>query len=409
MGSGTLNGRTVERTSIAWLLPVFILAVSPVPIAAQEVPSDCVLQPSGQTLEVRSGMCVRSTISADDPKNEQGVPYEDWHLRLAAGQVVQIDLDSVAPPAGAAGLAPFDTFLEVRRAGSAQALAVNDDRPGSYNSTIRFTAREAGDYVVRARPLAGGAGGAGDYTLRVAPPPPPPVAVPLSSGRNQVQPSGQAGTGPQERFFSFEARRGERVRITLARRGLRDRLRLFDPEGAPIGAASELGSPASIFAVLEQRGTYRLQVRLLNFGPTATPATLTFERFAKVSSRQRSVITIGASVQGEIGVGSPASRDAFGGRPMLNELYELNVPSDRTVTVLLDSTEFDPVLDAGAMSPLGFATALTDDDGGAGVNSRLVLRPDHSGNVVLRVRALGNRLGAFRLRVVAGEAPAPAD
>jgi hypothetical protein len=400
-----------EATLVARFLAVFFLSASAPAGAGIQPPSDCVPLTSGQAHEIRSGMCVRSTIGADDPKNENGVSYEDWRLSLAAGQIVQIDLDAIAQqrPVGVADnfdATPFDTFLEVRRVGTAQALAVNDDRPGSYNSTIRFTATEGGDYVVRARPLVSGTG---DYTLRVAPPPPPPVAVHLNQGRNQIRPSELDNAALQERLFSFEGHRGERVRITLARHGFGDRLRLVGPEGMPIVAAGLVNGTASIFAVIEQRGTYRLELRLRNIGPTEALPTLNFERFAKVSSRLRSVIAIGATVGGDIGVGSPASRDIYGGPPMLNELYELNVPSGRTVTVLLDSTEFDPVLDAGAMSPLGFATALSDDDGGEGLNSRLVLRPDHSGNVILRVRALGNRLGAFHLRVVDGEAPPPAD
>jgi hypothetical protein len=413
MQTGFLSGWPGELASIARAFLPLALAGLSASAAAQQGPTDCVPLAAGQTPEIRSGMCMRSTIDADDAKNENGIPYEDWRLPLVAGQAVQIDLDALASqrPAPAGTPAPpepipFDSFLELRRAGAAQPLAVNDDRPGSLNSTIRFTATQTGDYVVRVRPLAGGAG---DYILRVAQPPPPPVAVHLSEGGHQIQRSEQTRAALQERLFTFEGHRGERVRITFARRGGGDRLRLVGPEGRPIVAAGLVNGTASIFAVLEQRGTYRLELRLRNIDPTEALPTLNFERFAKVSSRLRSVIAIGATVEGDIGVGSPASRDIYGGPPMLNELYELNVPSGRTVTVLLDSTEFDPVLDAGAMSPLGFATALSDDDGGEGLNSRLVLRPDHSGNVILRVRALGNRLGAFHLRVVSGEAPPPAD
>lgn len=412
MRSGTRSNWPARATSIAGPLLTLALFALPAAAGAQQVAPDCAPIAAGQPHEIHTGMCVRSTIDARDPKNENNVSYEDWALRLSAGETVQIDLDSLAPqraPAEAGGprrpddvdAIPFDTYVEIRRAGATDALASNDDRASSLNSTLRFTATEAGDYVIRARPLFAGDG---DYTLRVSAPPPPPVVVRLVPGRNAVRPTERGGEGLQERLFSFEGRAGQRVRLFLMRHGFGDQLRLLLPNDQELAVAGELDPQVEILAVLPQDGTYKVRALLHNVGPSPTPPTLDFETIAASPERPPQPVRIGTAVNGTIDIRSPAAPDIYGGGTlMLHQLYAVRVTAGQTITVMLESTAFDPVLDAGGMSPLGFATVQSDDDGGQGTSSLLVLRPVHPGVILLRVRALGNRMGAFRLRVVAGE------
>jgi hypothetical protein len=72
--------------------------------------------------------------------------------------------------------------------------------------------------------------------------------------------------------------------------------------------------------------------------------------------------------------------------------------------VTVESEAFDTVLEAGGDTVLGFAAAQSNDDYGDGLNSRLVLRPERSGTVILRVRALGQSTGAFTIRAEPGAA-----
>lgn len=409
MRSGTPRERPDRFSATASLLLFLWLATSSAPADAQQAAPDCAPVESGPERAIRTGSCVSSTIDASDPRTDYEVHYEDWQLPLAAGESVRIDLDALAPQtttvADGSESVPFDPYLELWSPGTAQRVAANDDRPGSTNSTLLFTAPEAGVYVVRARPLLGGTG---DYSLRVATPPPPPVAVALVPGRNEVRPPEAGGESLQDRLFTFEGRRGERVRLTLERRGFGDQLRLVDPDGQPLASAGELDPSVSVFAVLPKDGRYRVEAKLHAFGPAGTPPGLDFEKVAAPAERPPQPVQAGASVDGEINLQSPAAEDAYGGGTLtLHELYELPASPGQTVTVTLTSNAFDPVLDAGAMSAVGFATAITDDDGGGGTNSRLVLRPERPGQIVLRVRALGNGIGAFQLRVLAGDAPAP--
>lgn len=412
------------------LLPV-LLATAAVPVFAQQGDPACAPAPEGGQREIRSGQCVRSVIEDSDPKNPDGVPYEDWHLRLAAGQAVQIDMDAVPPPPtppapapapaqpapaadapdAAAADAPddfgpyaFDTYLELRLGSTI--VAYNDDRGGSLDSTIRFTAAQAGDYVVRARPLFSGRG---EYTLRISELA-PVVPVALVPGANTIAPPAAGGAELQERLFTFTGRTGQRVRLALARPGFATQLRLLDPEGNVIAAAGESDRELDVQAILPRPGLYRVEALLNDFGAAQPPVTLRFETAEPPPERRPRRIRTGDTVQGELGLNSPAARDSYGGGTMiLNELYELRLREGQTVTIFVDSQAFDPVIDAGALSALGFAAAQTDDDGGAGLGSRLVLQPERSGAIVLRVRALGNRTGPFRLRVLEGQVPAEGD
>jgi hypothetical protein len=118
-----------------------------------------------------------------------------------------------------------------------------------------------------------------------------------------------------------------------------------------------------------------------------------------------------------LGRGAPASgRLSFEDRGLLMgtddsgaissfyRLYALPMRAGETVTVDLVSADFDPVLDAGVLSPLGFAVARTNDDA-EGTNSRLVLGPTESGTIYLRARSLNaDSMGDFTLTVTPGDA-----
>lgn len=406
-----------------------------VPPAPPE-PAACLAPEPAQAREIRPGMCIRSSIDANDPKDDNEVPYEDWQLRLEAGQTVQIDLDSIprqppapappqqppAEPAPAAQAQPstdasldpygFDTFLELRQPPEFEdPIATNDDRPGSLNSRILFTATTAGNYVVRARPLIPDEG---DYDLRVTAAAPPPTGATLAVGRTEVplrpdSPASQTTPGFRSTLFAFDGSAGERVRFSAAspRPGLR--LTLTDESNRRVRqVARDSDANATLIAILPRAGRFQLLVEASD-PPEATVFTLDFERRTNVAVHDPRLIRVGEAVEGQLGLDSNAGLDPYGSGILLSfhELFVLPLRAGEIVTVTLESQTFDAVLDAGAMSLLGFAVAAANDDGGGGLNSRLVLRPLDSGTLYLRVRALDNGVGAFQLRVTPGIASPP--
>ena len=157
---------------LAW--PAAVAAEQPVATSANQAPamdSDCrpLSGEAGPRL-LSIGGCVRSSLDAGDPVTDEYAHFEDYTLRLEAGETVRIEMDALPLPRrrrDEQAAEPFDTYVEVRGQGQSVPLAENDDRPGpppSLNSTLLFSAPEAGDYSVRARALFEGTG---PYTLRV--------------------------------------------------------------------------------------------------------------------------------------------------------------------------------------------------------------------------------------------------
>jgi hypothetical protein len=83
--------------------------------------------------------------------------------------------------------------------------------------------------------------------------------------------------------------------------------------------------------------------------------------------------------------------------------FSLPVRAGEVLTLDLESPNFDPMLEVGVTSPIGFAVADQDDDSGEGLNARLVLRPQSRGTLVVRARTRRAEVGCFNLRVTETE------
>ncbi len=97
-------------------------------------------------------------LAASDPQ-EGGKHYEDYELRLAAGQSAMISLEAVGE---------WDPMLMVYSLAGrgGQAIAENDDAGNTLNSFLYFSPPEAGTYVVRVTSF--GEGATGQYRLRIS-------------------------------------------------------------------------------------------------------------------------------------------------------------------------------------------------------------------------------------------------
>lgn len=117
----------------------------------------------------------------------------------------------------------------------------------------------------------------------------------------------------------------------------------------------------------------------------------------------------GQSVEGSLSVESPSYEvDTYGGSPRYYDLYSVTGDAGDTATVTLRSADFDSYLEAGGMTPLGFAVVTSNDDGAAtgeeeeplGLDSRLTITFQEAGTVVLRATSLGGgSTGAYTLSV----------
>ncbi|HYI47867.1 MAG TPA: hypothetical protein VEX35_05310 [Allosphingosinicella sp.] len=113
-----------------------------------------------QRMEATVWRVYAGTLTDSDGDNG-GIRFDDYIVHFDAGQERTIMLE-------AQGSEPFDTVLQIFRAGEREGepLNSNDDSGGTLNSMLVFKAEQAGDYIVRATAL--GSDAAGAYRLRVS-------------------------------------------------------------------------------------------------------------------------------------------------------------------------------------------------------------------------------------------------
>ena len=104
-------------------------------------------------------------------------------------------------------------------------------------------------------------------------------------------------------------------------------------------------------------GRYTVQARSL--GDEAGDYTLKLTEYGPAGPPPAPVaLSRGDPVQGRLSfedVGLQAGTDDSGAITYFYRLYALPMRAGETVTVDMKASDFDPVLDAGVMSPLGFA------------------------------------------------------
>ena len=385
----------------------FFASVAVGAVSALLLPSAASAQDSAQAIAV--DRTVNGTLVESDPRlNDRH--YDSYRLRLAKDESVQVDMAS----------GDFDAYLDVMAPGGAEEpLKSHDDiGGGSRDARLRFTAPVAGDYLIRAQ---GYQGGTGAYTLgvkrRVVDPAPRVIAI--AAGADVAGKFGERSAPDDDdhpyALYSFDGTEGERVRIDMVSAALDPALELTLEDAAGDRAFSTSNDDggealnARIFTILPRSGRYRIKARSINdqsgsyslrvqkfpaAGPASPPQPL-----------RREAPTLGRLDFADRDL-QMAVNDA-GEAAYFYRLYALPMRAGETLTIDLKAESFDPVLDAGIFSPLGFAVAKSNDDSD-GTNARLVLTPTESGTIYLRARSLNaESMGEYTLIVTEGAAPDP--
>ncbi len=375
-----------------------LLIASPAAVAA----SGAALQgqPPAAVRDLRIGEAVEGELQPGEPSQRR---YDDYRLTLGDGEAVQIDLESGV----------FDAYLELLRPGENEPIDSNDDNGESLNSRLIFTATRGGPYIVRAGRLYSGAGRYRLAVTRIASAPPPVRLVPgqgargAFDGNSPIVPGADRGRY-RYALYDFEAAPGDRVRIDMMSSALDSRLELLGPNGAVIASEDRGGGnprDARLLAVIGTPGPHL--VRASAAGSEPGDFTIELRRGPAVAPGPARSLAPGAAVTEGFDFDAPG--ESIDERP--NQLsyfyrdYVLQVRPGETLTLDLESRDFDPYLEVGVMSPLGFAAARRDDDSGDGLNARLVLRPAGEGPVQVRARTLRPGTGCYTLRVTRGEPP----
>jgi hypothetical protein len=373
------------------------------PLAAQgaqapAAPAPAAAAAAAAVRTIQVGETVDGVLQPGEPSESR---YDDYHLSLNAGDIVQIDLESDA----------FDTYLELRRPDQAEPVDSNDDRGDSLNSRLVVTAATASEYIIRASRLFSGDGAYRLAVSRAAPAQRAALAVGRTAGGafDDTTPllPGTVGLPSRYKLYDFHGMAGERGQVDLTSTALSPRLELLGPDGAVLFADGGVRNRhnARLLFVMPREATYALRVSVpatesgrfdldLRKGPAAAPV-------AAVELRR------GAPILGRFSFDSPAE---MAGASQIRYFYRdftLRVSRGDVLTLDLESRDFDPLLEVGIISPIGFAISRRDDDSGEGLNARLVLRPDSDGTLAVRARSVRWQIGCYTVRVTPG-APTPA-
>lgn len=329
---------------------------------------------------IRVGQTLRGSLGARDPETEEGVRFDHFSFRGAAGDRFTIALDSEA----------FDPVVSVGRMadGEFAELAYNDDFADTLNARLVFTLPTAGEYVIRATAL-GGEGG-GDYTLSLLEGPPPVEAAPIAIG-DTVEGELDEGdalneTGSRADAYRFTGTAGQRVRIGVSSDDFDTYLQLFqDANGVRTALVEDddgagQGTNSRLTHTLPADGSYVVEVRAFADGGAGAYSLVMSEA---PPERAPEALAYGATIQGEIDAEDPTDDQERG-----FDTYQFDGVEGQRVQVIMRSGDFDAFL-AISSADGEFSELASDDDGlGQGTDSRLTFTLPTTGSYVVRASPL---------------------
>ena len=366
------------------------------------------------------GQTLRGELTTGDFRHEDGSYVDCYVLEAPTGQRLQINMTSLA----------FDSFLAVGEGTCERMTSVeqDDDSGGGVNARI---VRET-----TGRPLiivanSVGAGATGPYSLRASPDRGSPPADPAPTGGRApaarvdpyvtpltVGPTFNGVLNPSARLmsdgtffdcFTLQTRAGQALQIdmtstdfdsylsvgtgscdaftTMAQDddgggGLNARV-LYQGDGRPLLIRANTVGAGEI-------GAYQLRVTGDQTGGQGQTAAWADPVVTPLS--------VGQTVNGTL---TPAARLMSDGT--FFDCFTLQTRAGQAVQIDMTSTDFDSYLSVGTGSCDAITVTAQDDDGGGGLNARVVHQGD-GGQLLIRANTVSaGEIGAYQLRV----SPAP--
>lgn len=351
---------------------------------------------------IQIGQGVEGEIATGDFTGpDDAYRYDAWTFEARAGQRLEAVMRSGA----------FDAFLEVRAGGDAgDALASDDDGLGEgTDSRLRFTAEQAGTYVLRARTLSGVTGGAYTLTLTERPPAAPtpaPTGVRVGetvTGEIVADKDAETEDGVSYDAWSFRAGAGDRVTIALDSDAFDPVLRVGRMAGGDFVELAmnddgpDAGLNSRLLFTAPEAGEYVIRAMPLGNGASG-PYSLTLAEGPRPPQARR--IGIGDTVQGTL---SDDDARTEGDVPV--DAYSFSGRAGQRVRIDMNSGAFDTFLE---LFGEGRASLASDDDGAPeGTNSRLIFTLPENGTYTIEARAFATATGDYSLTLeeIAPERP----
>jgi len=367
--------------------------------------------------KLQLGQSASGSLSSSDSKLESDSSYYDmWSYAGHAGETIRVTLKST----------DFDAYLSVGRedGGAFSELDSDDDGGGGTDSKVVVTLPEDGEYEVRANTLSSGE--TGSYTLlveqgdpsevvadseeaeetdseTVATPLPEPM--PIRAGQTVQGELSQDDAKMEDNsyydLYTFQAKRGQRVTITMRSSAFDSYLafgRIEDSSFSTLESDDDSGGgeDAKVDFNIPRDGEYAIRANSLfedvtgsytvqlEVGAAPPPVPLTFTQ-----------IRVGQTVNGELAASDPALDD-----DSHYDLFRFTGKKGDRLVVTMKSTAFDTYLAVGRMENEEFSSLETNDDGAGGTDSKVEITLDQDGEYVLRANSLfAKALGAYTINL----------
>jgi hypothetical protein len=355
-----------------------------------------------QPLQGQGVITASQTVSgrldaSDRVRDSDNTYYDDWFYVGRAGERITVTQRS----------SDFDSWLLIGRIvnGEFQLDEYNDDDGGGNDSRIDFTLPEDGPYVIRVNVV--GRGRTGAYTLRVdraggGAAPRPTGGMVLSAGQSftgALEPSDPLWTDDTHYdLWRYYGRAGERLTIIMRSPSFNSYMQYgrmngneFNYLGGSTGRTIGGQQETVLDVTLPETGEYG--IRANSHGRHTGEYVLTVSSSGSAASTptrsSSSTITIGSTIRGSL---TPADVQTDSG--WYHEDYTFSGSRGQVIQVDLQSDEFDTFIDLYQ----GTRWVAEDDDGGDGLDSRLVYTLPETGTYIICARSrYANRTGSYTL------------
>ncbi|MBI3683138.1 MAG: pre-peptidase C-terminal domain-containing protein [Acidobacteria bacterium] len=338
-------------------------------------------------------------LSADScARGQRGSSYytDVYTFTGRAGQTVTISLES----------SDFDSYLTLIGPSGAVAATNDDAAANNSNSRIQYTLPTAGTWRVEASSYNQRATGA--YTITMSgceipesgPCPARSIACPGNASGTLSTSSctrGRRGVDYYTEALTFTGVQGQRVSLRLSSSDFDPYLYLIAPDGTVAAENDDSGGArdSQINFTLNAGGTWRIEVT--SFAARTTGSyTLTFSGCVEVTPSLCDAQPITCPLTTTDRLGASSCQRGVRGAGYYAKAYSFTGTQGSTVTIRLDSSDFDTVL--YLVSPAGEITV--NDDFGGSSNSRIELRLTSSGTWRIEATSYDpGRIGVFTLAV----------
>ena len=365
-------------------------------VAAAVFCSIALVQPLEAQGAISAGQTVSGRLDASDYLRDDGTYYDDWFYEGRAGERITVTQRS----------SDFDSWLLIGRVvnGTFQLDEFNDDDAGGNDSRIDYTLPTSGRYVIRVNVV--GRGRTGAYTLRVDRSGSGGSTAP-SSGRRMLS-AGQSFTGELDssdplwtdntyyELWRYYGRAGERLTIIMRSPAFSSYMqygRMSGDEFNYLGGSTSrtiAGQQETVLDVtLSETGEYGIRANSHGQYTGQYVLTVSSSGGGTTTTRSTGTISVGSTITGTL---TPSDAQTDSG--WYHEDYTFYGNSGQVILVDLESDDFDTFIDLYQ----GTRWVAEDDDGGDGLDSRLVYTLPASGEYIICVRSrYANRTGSYRL------------